>query len=47
MRNPIFDPMARKRTVSLTLNGDLYAKAKARGSIFGFPQPAASFCHNP
>lgn len=31
MRNPIFDPMARKRTVSLTLNGDLYAKAKARG----------------
>lgn len=26
-----FDPRARKRTVSLTLNGDLYAKAKAAG----------------
>jgi len=31
MRQPLFDPAARKRTVSLTLNGDLYAKAKARG----------------
>jgi antitoxin CcdA len=26
-----FDARARKRTVSLTLNGDLYAKAKAAG----------------
>jgi antitoxin CcdA len=31
MGNPPFNPAARKRTVSLTLNGDLYAKAKARG----------------
>lgn len=31
MGNPAFDSAARKRTVSLTLNGDLYAKAKARG----------------
>ncbi len=26
-----YDPRARKRTVSLTLNGDLYAKARAAG----------------
>jgi antitoxin CcdA len=31
MRQPPFDPLARKRTVSLTLNSDLYAKAKAQG----------------
>lgn len=31
MRQPLYDPTAKKRTVSLTLNGDLYAKAKARG----------------
>ena len=31
MRQPPFDPAAKKRTVSLTLNGDLYAKAKAEG----------------
>ncbi len=31
MRRPPFDPSAKKRTVSLTLNGDLYAKAKAEG----------------
>jgi post-segregation antitoxin (ccd killing protein) len=31
MRKPVFDPSAKKRTVSLTLNGDLYAKAKAEG----------------
>lgn len=31
MRRPPFDPTAKKRTVSLTLNGDLYAKAKAHG----------------
>ena len=29
MRNPHYDTSARKRTVSLTLNADLYAKAKA------------------
>lgn len=31
MRHSPYDPAARKRTVSLTLNGDLYAKAKAQG----------------
>jgi post-segregation antitoxin (ccd killing protein) len=31
MRNLPYDPGARKRTVSLTLNADLYAKAKGAG----------------
>jgi antitoxin CcdA len=31
MSKPLFDPTARKRTVSVTLNEDLYAKAKAVG----------------
>ncbi len=31
MRKPAFDRDAKKRTVSLTLNSDLYAKAKAQG----------------
>ncbi|HEX5080391.1 MAG TPA: type II toxin-antitoxin system CcdA family antitoxin [Geminicoccaceae bacterium] len=31
MRNPPFDSEARKRTVSVTLNADLYAKAKGAG----------------
>lgn len=31
MRSPPYDSAARKRTVSLTLNEDLYAKAKAEG----------------
>jgi antitoxin CcdA len=31
MRRRPFDMAAGKRTVSLTLNGDLYAKAKAEG----------------
>lgn len=31
MRRSPFDPAAKKRTVSLTLNGDLYAKVKAHG----------------
>jgi post-segregation antitoxin (ccd killing protein) len=31
MRNPPYDSGARKRTVSLTLNADLYAKAKGAG----------------
>ena len=31
MTKPLFDASARKRTVSLTLNGDLYAKAKEHG----------------
>jgi antitoxin CcdA len=31
MRQPAFDPTAKKRTVSLTLNGDLYAKARSLG----------------
>jgi post-segregation antitoxin (ccd killing protein) len=31
MRRLPFDPLAKKRTVSLTLNSDLYAKAKAQG----------------
>jgi len=31
MRKPVFDQNAKKRTVSLTVNSDLYAKAKAEG----------------
>ena len=31
MRRTLFDQSAKKRTVSLTLNSDLYAKAKAEG----------------
>ena len=31
MRNPPYDRSAKKRTVALTLNSDLYAKAKAEG----------------
>ena len=31
MRSPSYDTSARKRTVSVTLNEDLYAKAKAEG----------------
>ena len=31
MRNPIFEPKAAKQTVSVTLNSDLYAKAKSVG----------------
>jgi antitoxin CcdA len=31
MRHSVFDRSAKKRTVSLTLNSDLYAKAKAEG----------------
>ena len=31
MRNPAHDTGARKRTVSLTLNADLYTKAKGAG----------------
>jgi post-segregation antitoxin (ccd killing protein) len=31
MRNSVYERGARKRTVSLTLNADLYAKAKASG----------------
>ncbi|MBX9792660.1 MAG: type II toxin-antitoxin system CcdA family antitoxin [Burkholderiaceae bacterium] len=31
MRKPVFDRRAKKRTVRLTLNADLYAKAKAHG----------------
>jgi len=31
MRTLPYDRSAKKRTVSLTLNGDLYAKAKAQG----------------
>ena len=31
MRDLPYDPGARKRTVSLTLNADLYAKAKGAG----------------
>lgn len=31
MRSSIYDAGARKRTVSLTLNSDLYAKAKGAG----------------
>lgn len=31
MTKPLFDPAARKRTVSLTVNGDLYARVKEHG----------------
>ncbi|MBI2735511.1 MAG: type II toxin-antitoxin system CcdA family antitoxin [Rhodospirillales bacterium] len=31
MRQPAFDPSSKRRTVGLTLNADLYAKAKAEG----------------
>ena len=31
MRASLYDPGARKRTVSLTLNADLYAKARSAG----------------
>jgi post-segregation antitoxin (ccd killing protein) len=31
MRRPLFDPKAAKQTVSITLNSDLYAKAKSMG----------------
>ena len=31
MSDPLFDPKASKQTVSITLNSDLYAKAKGVG----------------
>ena len=31
MSDPLFDPKAGKQTVSITLNSDLYAKAKSVG----------------
>jgi post-segregation antitoxin (ccd killing protein) len=31
VRDPIFEPKAPKQTVSITLNSDLYAKAKSIG----------------
>ena len=31
MRDPLFEPKAPKQTVSITLNSDLYAKAKRAG----------------
>jgi post-segregation antitoxin (ccd killing protein) len=31
MRTPLFEPKAAKQTVSVTLNSDLYAKAKSIG----------------
>jgi|SRR5450631_1394138 post-segregation antitoxin (ccd killing protein) len=31
MSDPLFDPKAAKQTVSITLNSDLYAKAKSVG----------------
>jgi post-segregation antitoxin (ccd killing protein) len=31
MRDPLFEPKAPKQTVSITLNSDLYAKAKRMG----------------
>ena len=31
MKPPHFDPSAARRTVSLTINGDLYARAKEAG----------------
>jgi post-segregation antitoxin (ccd killing protein) len=31
VRDPIYDPKAAKQTVSITLNSDLYAKAKSLG----------------
>ncbi len=31
MKDPLFEPKAPKQTVSVTLNSDLYAKAKSMG----------------
>ena len=31
MRDPLFEPKAAKQTVSITVNSDLYSKAKALG----------------
>lgn len=31
MRDPLYEPQAPKQTVSVTLNSDLYAKAKSMG----------------
>jgi post-segregation antitoxin (ccd killing protein) len=31
VRSPLFEPKAPKQTVSITLNSDLYAKAKSMG----------------
>jgi post-segregation antitoxin (ccd killing protein) len=31
MRDPLFDPKAAKQTVSVTLNSELYARAKSAG----------------
>ncbi len=31
MKNALFDPLAPKQTVSVTLNSDLYAKARSMG----------------
>jgi len=31
MRDPLFEPKAAKQTVSITVNSDLYAKAKSVG----------------
>jgi post-segregation antitoxin (ccd killing protein) len=31
MRDPLFEPKAPKQTVSITLNSDLYGKAKSMG----------------
>ena len=31
MRDPLFEPKAAKQTVSITVNSDLYAKAKSLG----------------
>jgi post-segregation antitoxin (ccd killing protein) len=31
VREPLFEPKAAKQTVSITLNSDLYAKAKSAG----------------
>jgi len=31
VRDPLFDPKSAKQTVSITLNSDLYAKAKSLG----------------
>jgi post-segregation antitoxin (ccd killing protein) len=31
VRDPLFEPKAAKQTVSITLNSDLYAKAKSAG----------------
>ena len=40
MRQLPFDPAAKKRTVSLTLNSDLYAKAKAQAQGINVSQVA-------